>query len=200
MKDMHARRAMITATMMALAASALMGEGAPPELPRPSASASAKRLRSTPLEGGAEGQELRRTAGDAGGKTMSRAPSGECYERRAPVPQPGATLHEGDKELLRIHVKDEAREHARRLCGLIPYTRAQVLPCESAAVIYRLLAVINELEACRSVKARKELEAENAGLARQLSTMRREMQRWGLEYPGSAVRSLELPFGLDAPA
>ena len=124
-------------------------------------------------------------------------------DRRGPRAQGGQVLQERDLEMLYTHVLDDAREHARKLCGLLPYSLAQVKPTESAAVIWRLLALSRELMESRGAKARRELETENTALLEELAEVRRECKRlWHveLEYRAMKDRQRELPFRLDAPA
>ena len=123
--------------------------------------------------------------------------------RRGPRAQGGQVLGDRDHDMLYTHVLDDAREHARKLCGLLPYSLAQVKPTESAAMIWRLLALSVELMESRTAKARRALEAENAALLGELAEVRRECKRlWHMELEYKAMKDGqgELPFGLDAPA
>ena len=123
--------------------------------------------------------------------------------RRGPRAQGGQVLGDRDRDMLYTHILEDAREHARKLCGLLPYSLAQVKPTESAAVIWRLLALAREIMESRGVKARRELEAENAALLGELAEVRRECKRlWHmeLEYKAMRDRQRELPFGLGAGA
>lgn len=98
-------------------------------------------------------------------------------------------FNEHDHDLLYTHVLDDAREHARKLCGLLPYSLAQVKPTESAAVIWRLLALAREIIESRGAKARRVLEAENTALLGELAEVRRECKRlWHMELEYKAMK------------
>jgi hypothetical protein len=103
-----------------------------------------------------------------------------------------AILHDADRDLLYTHAIADARRHARKLCGLVPYSRNEVRGVESAAIIYRMLGIIAELQACKSVRVRRELEREIRDLRIERQTIKGEMQRWGLSMPHTAQQ--EFPF------
>ena len=108
--------------------------------------------------------------------------------RRGPRAQGGQVLGDRDRDMLYTHILEDAREHARKLCGLLPYSLAQVKPTESAAVIWRLLALAREIMESRGVKARRELEEENAALLGELAEVRRECKRlWHVELEYRAM-------------
>jgi len=110
------------------------------------------------------------------------------------------TFAEHDRDLLDDYDLPDILLHARKCLGLIPYSMAEVKPAVSAHVIYQLVGMLWRLRDSKSVKAMTALRAENARLKSELAVCRREMQRWGLEYPGSREKRTELPARLDAPA
>ena len=63
-----------------------------------------------------------------------------------------------DRDLLDDKILDDAREHVRKLRGLVLYSRAEVQPVVIAGWIDKLLKVIERLRTCKSVARARELE------------------------------------------
>lgn len=67
-------------------------------------------------------------------------------------------LSDHDHDMITEAVIPDSVEHARRLCGGMPYSMAQVKPVESAAVIFRLVGILRRIIASRSYVRMREME------------------------------------------
>jgi len=115
-------------------------------------------------------------------------------------PQRDYALTDAEREANDLCILADAELLARKLCGDALYCREEVKGWRIAALIRTLARVLRRVVDAKSTARMRELERENAALREELAVCRREMQRWGLAYPGTGEKQRELPFGLDAPA
>ena len=115
-------------------------------------------------------------------------------------PQRDYALTDAEREAFDNDTFQDAELLARKLCGDAPYCREEIKGWRIAAVIRGLIIVVDRVRASKTACRVREIERENAELRAELAVCRREMQRWGLAYPGTGEKQRELPFGLDTPA
>ena len=92
-----------------------------------------------------------------------------------------------------------ALQHARKLCGIVPYSLPEVKPVVSARYIFVLVNIIARLMESKNYQRIMELRRENAELLRELAAYRREMDRWGMARPGARGQR-DLQFERESPA
>jgi hypothetical protein len=113
--------------------------------------------------------------------------------RNGPPKNTACALGEQDHDLLDECTIPDAMQHARKLCGLLPYSLPEVKPAVSARYIFILVRIITRMRAAKNYQRLLELRQENKDLSSELARCRREMQRWGIAYPGSGEKQRALP-------
>lgn len=115
---------------------------------------------------------------------MSTAQRGKTW-RKGPPANTASFLGERDHDLLDECTIPEAMQHARKLCGLIPYSLTEVKPNISARYIFILVRIIVRMRESKNYQRIMELRWENQRICKELAACHREMDRWGLAKPGA---------------